>query len=208
MEEILIYPTEEIAIDQPFGLDNSNHPIKKDFYTIFDNRHSGVDFPVAVGSKVYCSYSGIVVRREFHKGMGNVVGIRNGNIVFLYAHLDKFKVKLGQIIKQGEQIGLSGKSGAACPTAHLHFELRDISKPTLKEMVFEPKFNQKLANHKDTFSYIVNNTNTKKSLASLSKLYFGLVKYWILIKNLNFLLYKYEKNEILTHNTKVIIPNF
>lgn len=95
MEEILIYPTEETIIDQPFGLDNSKHPIRKDFYTIFDNKHSGVDFPVVIGSKVYCSYSGVVVRRELHKGMGNVIGIRNGNIVFLYAHLDKFKVKLG-----------------------------------------------------------------------------------------------------------------
>lgn len=140
MEEKLTYPTEETAIDQPFGLDNSKHPIRKDFYTAFGNIHSGVDFPITVGSKVYCSYSGIVVRREFHKGMGNVIGVRNGNIVFLYAHLDKFKVKLGQIIKQGALIGFAGKSGGACPEPHLHFELRDISKLTLKEMIFEPKF--------------------------------------------------------------------
>ena len=207
MEEILIYPTEETTIDQPFGLDNSKHPLRKDFYTIFDNKHSGVDFPIAVGSKVYCSYSGVVVRREFHEGMGNVIGIRNGNIVFLYAHLDKFKVKLGQIVKQGELVGLSGKSGAACPTAHLHFELRDITKPTLKEMVFEPKFNQKLTNHKNTFEYIVNNTNTEKSLASLSKLYFGTEKSWNSIRNINSNLSSYHKNQILPDELIVIIPN-
>lgn len=40
MEEILIYPTKETTIDQPFGLDNTKHPIRKDFYTIFDNKHS------------------------------------------------------------------------------------------------------------------------------------------------------------------------
>lgn len=208
MEETLIYPTEEITIDQPFGLDNSKHPLRKDFYTIFDNRHSGVDFPVAVGSKVYCSYSGVVVRREFHKGMGSVIGIRNGNIVFLYAHLDKFKVKLGQIVKQSEIVGLSGKSGAACPTAHLHFELRDITKPTLKEMVFEPKFNQKLENHKDTFTYTVNNTNTEKSLISLSKLYFGVEKYWSLIRDNNLSLVSYKKYQILPNAMKILIPNF
>ena len=206
--EILIYPTKETAIDQPFGLDNTKHPIRKDFYTIFDNKHSGVDFPVAVGSKVYCSYSGVVVRREFHKGMGNVIGIRNGNIVFLYAHLDKFKVKLGQIVKQGELVALSGKSGAACPTAHLHFELRDITKSTLKEMIFEPKFNQKFKNHKDTFTYTVNNTNTEKSLASLSKLYFGIEKYWSLIRNNNLSLTNYKKFQTLPNATVVIIPNF
>lgn len=205
---ILKYPVKIKNISQPFGYDNTNHLIRKNFYTLFDNKHSGVDFPVAVGTEVHCSYLGIVVRREFHKGMGNVIGIRNGNIVFLYAHLDRFKVRLGQIVKQGDLIGYSGQTGGACSEPHLHFELRDISKPTLKDMVFEPKFNQKIENLKDTFTYIVNNKNTEKSLASLSKLYFGLVKYWILIKNLNFLLYKYEKNEILTHNTKVIIPNF
>ncbi|EKE06112.1 MAG: Peptidase [uncultured bacterium] len=208
MEEILIYPTEDITIDQSFGLDNSKHPIRKDFYIIFDDKHSGVDFPVEVGTKVYCSYSGIVVRREFHKGMGNVISVRNGNIIFLYAHLDRFKVKLGQIIKQGNIIGLSGKSGGACPTAHLHFELRDITKPELKEMVFEPKFNQKIENLKDTFTYIVNNTNTKKSLVSLSKLYFGTEKFWGLIRNVNSDLANYKKNKILSERSKVIIPNY
>lgn len=209
MEEKLIYPTEKIVIEQPFGLDNSKHPIRKNFYTIFGNIHSGIDFSVPTGTKVYCSYSGIVVRREFHKkGMGNVIGIRNGNIVFLYAHLDKFNVKLGQIVKQGEVIGLSGKSGTACPTAHLHFELRDITQPTLKEMVFEPKFNQKLINFKNTFSYIVNNTNTKKSLSSLSKLYFGIEKYWQTLRKVNPNLAGYLKNQVISEGFNVTVPNY
>ena len=208
MEETLIYPTKETIIDQPFGLDNSKHPIRKDFYTIFGNIHSGVDFPVAVGTKVYYSYSGIVVRREFHKGMGNVIGIRNGNIVFLYAHLDKFKVKLGQIVRQSELVGISGKSGAACPEPHLHFELRDIANPTLKEMIFEPKFNQKITNHRDTFTYTVNNTNTEKSLALLSKLYFGVEKYWKLIRDSNLSLIKYKKHQVLPNAIIVLVPNF
>lgn len=208
MEEILIYPTEKTTFDQPYGLDNSKHPVRKNFYTIFDNKHSGVDFAIPIGTKVYCSYSGIVVRREFHKGMGNVIGIRNGNIIFLYAHLDGFKVKLGQIVRQGEIIAFSGKSGATCPTAHLHFELRDITKTTLKEMVFEPKFNQKLINFKNTFSYIVNNTNTKKSLASLSKLYFGIEKYWQMLRKVNPNLIGYLKNQVMSEGLNVTIPNY
>lgn len=208
MKEKLIYPIKKVVIEQPFGLDNSKHPVRKNFYTIFDNKHSGVDFAIPIGTKVYCSYSGIVVRREFHKGMGNVIGIRNGNIIFLYAHLDGFKVKLGQIVRQGEIIAFSGKSGATCPTAHLHFELRDITKTTLKEMVFEPKFNQKLINFKNTFSYIVNNTNTKKSLASLSKLYFGIEKYWNFVRDNNLNLVKYKKYQILPNEFMVIIPNY
>lgn len=208
MDEKLIYPTKKIVIEQPFGLDNSKNPIRKNFYTVFGNIHSGIDFSVPIGTEVYCSYSGIVVRREFHKGMGNVVGIRNGNIVFLYAHLNKSEVKLGQIVKRGNLIGFSGKSGAACPTEHLHFELRNISKPTLKEMIFEPKFNQKLTNFKNTFRYIVNNTNTKKSLVSLSKLYFGIEKYWQTLRKVNLNLTGYLKNQVISEGLNVTIPNY
>ena len=208
MEERLIYPTKEKNIDHPFGLDNSKHPIRKDFYTIFNNKHSGVDFSVAVGTEVHCSYLGIVVRREFHKGMGNVVGIRNGNIIFLYAHLDKFKVKLGQIVKQGDVIGYSGQTGGACSEPHLHFELRDISKPTLKDMVFEPKFNQELSNLKNTFTYTINNTNTSKSLSSLSKLYFGIEKYWTSIRETNPSLVSYLKDQVISDMFRITIPNY
>ena len=105
-------------------------------------------------------------------------------------------------------IAFSGKSGGACPTAHLHFELRDITKLTLKEMVFEPKFNQELTNHKDTFIYIVNNANTEKSLNSLSKLYFGIEKFWKKIKNVNSDLNIYKRSQILPDEFKVVVPNY
>lgn len=75
-------------------------------------------------------------------------------------------------------------------------------------MVFEPKFNQKLKNHKNTFTYTVNNTNTKKSLASLSKLYFGIEKYWNLIRDNNLNLIKYKKYQILPNAMKILILNF
>jgi len=84
---IVHYPVKNTTISQPFGFDNSNHSERGNFYSVFDNKHPGVDFPVSKGTEVYAAFSGIVVRREFHKGMGNVIGVRNGNIVALYAHL-------------------------------------------------------------------------------------------------------------------------
>ena len=187
----------------PFGATSS---AKSGFYTLFDNKHCGVDFLLPVGIDIYASFTGIVVRKEFHKGMGNVVGIRNGNIAALYAHLREFKVSLGDIVKSGDLVGLSGETGAACTEPHLHFELRDIIQPTLKEMVFDPPLGNEISNYKSIFMHTVNNKNTQKTLASLSKLYFGVEDYWDKIKDFNTT--ALSANAPLEDGKKILILNF
>lgn len=200
------YPVKDKTISQPFGRDASNDPIYKEFYATFDYKHCGVDFPLPIGTEVFASFTGVVVRCENHVGMGKVVGIRNGNIVALYAHLSKISVHLGDIVREGDLIGYSGCTGEACPTPHLHFELRDITKPTLKEMVFEPHFDIEVSQHVSTFKYVVNNTNTKKTLKSLSKLYFGNEDMWKVIKDANG--FGFDGDYVLEDSLAVIIPNY
>lgn len=203
---LINYPVESTIISQHFGVDNTNDPDKGDFYTVFGNKHPGVDFPVQGGTEVLASFPGIVVRNEYHKGMGKVIGIRNGNIVALYAHLRESGVKPGQIVKDRELIGFSGETGAACLTPHLHFELRDITKPNLNDMVFEPIFGKEILQYADSFIYTVNNKNTEKTLGSLSKLYYGTDSYWQKISESNG--FAYEKDEVLSDGLSVIIPNY
>ncbi len=203
---IIKYPVKDHTISQAFGRDTSNDPIYKDFYTAFDYRHCGVDFPLSIGVEVFASFTGVVVRCETHLGMGNVVGIRNGNIVALYAHLSKISVHLGEIVTEGALVGYSGNTGEACPTPHLHFELRDITKPTLKEMVFEPPFNKEVLNYVSTFKYKVNNKNTKKTLKNLSKLYFGSEEMWESINSINS--FNFDGDSELEDSLSVVIPNF
>ena len=124
-----------------FGKDFTNDPVRGGYYKLFDNKHPGVDFKTPVGTKVRSAFSGKVVRSEFHEGMGDVVGVRNKNIVALYAHLQKSVVSKGQYLEVGELIGYSGDTGKAVGLVpHLHFELRDLSRHPLKIMVLKPRF--------------------------------------------------------------------
>jgi len=201
-------PCLKTSISQEFGCDNSNHPERRNFYNIFDNKHPGVDFDLPIGTEVLASFSGVVVRKETHSGMGKVIAVRNGNIVALYAHLKKFNVKFGEVVKTKHLIGYSGNTGSACLEPHLHFELRNISKNTLPEMVFKPIFNKQIKQHEDSFIYKVNNKNTKKSLFSLSKLFFGDGNCWRVIQIHNPCLAKYRATQLLLEGTELIIPNF
>lgn len=203
---ILKFPTYETNISLPFGYDASNDKEYQNFYTLFDNKHPGVDFEIPEYTQVFSSFAGIVVRSEFHKGMGNTVGIRNGNILALYAHLNKIEVKLGDIVSENQLIGLSGNTGEASTSPHLHFELRDLSKNNLKEMVFEPIFNREISNFTQEFIYKVNTQNSTKNINLLSERYFGSEKYSEKIKIAQ--KQKFSQTEILPQNFEIIIPNF
>lgn len=174
---------------------------------LFDNKHPGVDFSLPEGTSVYAAYPGIVVRKEFHDGMGNVVGLRNGNIIFLYAHLSEFNVELGQKLTQGETIGKSGNTGSATTAPHLHFEMRDLTKKELKAMVFEPQFGKLLKQWRETFKNRVFNQNTSKTLYFLSERYFGTRNYWSRILEENIKLSS-NPEETIEEGTLVVIPNY
>ncbi|MEK7595092.1 MAG: M23 family metallopeptidase [Patescibacteria group bacterium] len=206
---VLSLPVESrFNVIQEFWFDNTNHPKRGSFYKLFDNLHPGVDFGLQIGAEVKASFEGVVVRLENHKGMGNVIGIRNGNIVALYAHLSKFKVSLGEKVASGHVIALSGNTGEATTEPHLHFELRDITKKVLKLMVFKPWFGIPIKNWSNTFSYFVKNENTPKTLKSLALRYFGSEKKWQLIGASNPLLSTVSQDKILEEGKEVVIPNF
>lgn len=204
---VLKYPTHETTISQEFGYDNTDHPQRSGFYTVFDNKHPGVDFALKENTLIYSSFPGIVVRKEFHQGMGNVLGIRYGNISILYAHLNHSNVEIGDKVKQGVQIALSGNTGAACITPHLHFELRDLSKKELKDMVFKPLFDEPIELLTDEFTYIVNNKSIPKTWDLLVERYFGTKGYLQKLVMRNPHIQIAEPAETLPDKAQIIIPN-
>jgi murein DD-endopeptidase MepM/ murein hydrolase activator NlpD len=85
--------------------------------------HTGLDFPVDVGTPVLAAAGGMVLLTEAHPAYGNLVEIDHGNgLVTRSAHNSKTLVKLGDIVRRGQQIAEVGTTGRSTGP-HLHFEV-------------------------------------------------------------------------------------
>ncbi|MFJ9580668.1 M23 family metallopeptidase [Streptomyces sp. NPDC101191] len=86
--------------------------------------HTGIDFPVATGTRVQAVGTGTVVEADWGGAYGNNVVIKMSDGKYTqYAHLSKITVSQGQSVKARQQIGLSGATGNVTGP-HLHFEAR------------------------------------------------------------------------------------
>ena len=103
---------------------SSNFGWRIDPFTGKEAMHEGVDFVVPTGTPVYASAGGVVDYAGPHPQFGNLVEIDHGNgVITRYAHNSKVLVKVGQMVKRGEKISLSGSTGRATGP-HMHFEVR------------------------------------------------------------------------------------
>ena len=86
--------------------------------------HKGVDWATNSGTVVVASCGGKVTQAGWMGSYGYVVFIDHPDgRQTRYAHLSKIYVKVGQTVKQGEKIALTGNSGRTTGP-HLHFEMR------------------------------------------------------------------------------------
>ncbi len=87
--------------------------------------HQALDINAAIGTKVYASNSGTVVKSVYHASYGYYIMIDHGAKVFsLYAHCSKLLVKEGEKVEKGQLIALTGATGSVTGP-HLHFEMRE-----------------------------------------------------------------------------------
>lgn len=91
------------------------------------NSHSGhvaLDFGAPVGTPVQATMDGRVVYAGWNdQGYGNLVIIENGPYRIYLAHLSEIPVQVGQQVRAGEVVGLSGNTGNSTGP-HLHYEVR------------------------------------------------------------------------------------
>lgn len=86
--------------------------------------HEAIDWGTPTGTPVYASSGGTVVRAGWIGSYGNAIFIDHPDgRQTRYAHLSKILVSVGQKVKQGEKIALSGNTGVTTGP-HLHFEMR------------------------------------------------------------------------------------
>jgi len=100
--------------------------------------HTGIDIPLKVGSPVYAAASGRVAWSGFGLmsgetnpddpyGLAVVIrhdfGYQGQTLYTVYGHLSETNLVIGQPVKSGEVIGLSGATGKVTGP-HLHFEVR------------------------------------------------------------------------------------
>jgi murein DD-endopeptidase MepM/ murein hydrolase activator NlpD len=86
--------------------------------------HFGLDYRVPTGTPVAAMNQGTVLLARFLYYEGNCVVIDHGQgLLTLYFHLSEFKVKEGDQVKRGQEIGLSGGTGRATGP-HLHVAVR------------------------------------------------------------------------------------
>lgn len=99
--------------------------------------HRGLDIATATAGgsvPIYSMCTGTVIRSEVSGsltekvGYGNVVIIEDDvtHMGFLYAHLARRDVSLGDHVVVGEQIGMEGETGEAYGM-HLHLEMQDLT---------------------------------------------------------------------------------
>jgi murein DD-endopeptidase MepM/ murein hydrolase activator NlpD len=102
----------------------SGYGYRPDPFTKVKKFHYGMDFSAPRNTPVYASGDGVVKRADSRSsGYGNHIRIDHGfGYVSLYAHLNKYNVKVNQRVKRGDLIGFVGSSGRS-KAPHLHYEI-------------------------------------------------------------------------------------
>lgn len=110
------------AINCPFGF-------RKDPINGRPAFHAGIDMEADYGDKIIATADGTVIQVGYNGDYGKFVEIKHGNgFTTGFAHLQNYKVKLGDKVKRGQPIGLAGNTGRSTGV-HLHYEVRLNNQP-------------------------------------------------------------------------------
>lgn len=87
-------------------------------------RHAGADIKTCPKDTIRCPFDGVVRLSKRYSAYGQLIVIRHaGGLETVYSHNQTNFVKSGDVVKAGDPIALTGRTGRAT-TAHLHFETR------------------------------------------------------------------------------------
>ena len=85
--------------------------------------HAGMDFSASIGTDVYATGDGTVIKVGWQTGYGKTIVIDHGfGYQTVYAHLSDYHTKVGRKVVRGEVIGAVGNTGKSTGP-HLHYEV-------------------------------------------------------------------------------------
>ncbi|EFK95419.1 peptidase, M23/M37 family [sediment metagenome] len=109
-----VYPMRNTRITSPFS-NGRYHPVLHIY-----RPHFGTDFGAKRGTPVMSVEDGVVIFVGSEGGYGKTVKVKHsGGYMSLYAHLDGFRVNVGDNVSKGEVIAYSGNTGTSSGP-HLH----------------------------------------------------------------------------------------
>lgn len=98
--------------------------VQRVFNGVVKSTHQGLDFRVPPGTAVSAVNSGTVLLARSLYFEGNCIVLDHGQgLLTLYLHLSEVRVKEGEQVAKGQEIGLSGGTGRATGP-HLHLAVR------------------------------------------------------------------------------------
>ncbi len=113
---------------------NWSNPVNGQITSLFGERlhpvfgqknsfHKGIDIGVKENTEIIAVTEGVVTEVKNSDSYGNTVRYStNDGYEILYAHLNSILVKVGDNIKKGDIIALSGNTGVSTGP-HLHYEI-------------------------------------------------------------------------------------
>ena len=123
------YPLPGGKVISPFGSRGGRH-------------HSGTDIKTRPNDAILAAFDGVVIMSQRYSAYGNCIILKHANgLETLYSHNSKNLVRVGQQVKAGEKIALTGRTGRAS-TEHLHFECRVAGTPFNSTLVFNHQTHQ------------------------------------------------------------------
>lgn len=101
------------------------HPISPELPDIMDE-NLGIDAHVANGAAACAVYDGEVIKvydRTNTPGFRNIVVVKHGDYITVYANLESLSVHTGQTVKQGQKLGAVGADFDEPSKGLIHFEV-------------------------------------------------------------------------------------
>ncbi|XBC44152.1 MAG: peptidoglycan DD-metalloendopeptidase family protein [Buchnera aphidicola (Schlechtendalia peitan)] len=85
--------------------------------------HQGIDLAMPIGTPILSIGNGEIIKIQSSLAAGKYIAIKHSRkYITKYMHLKKILVKIGEKVKKGDKIGLSGNTGYSTGP-HLHYEV-------------------------------------------------------------------------------------